>query len=75
MSCAEDLGDYYRVPPDLRDLNYVKYVEEGDDKITSSEDYNSHNTQRLDVHGMQQLLLKLSFMKAIAAGENVAIDE
>tara|TARA_B100001059_G_C17833467_1_gene586314 strand:- start:2317 stop:3357 length:1041 start_codon:yes stop_codon:yes gene_type:complete len=75
MSCAEDLGDYYRVPPDLRDLNYVKYVEEGNDNITSSEDYNSHNTQRLDVHGMQQLLLKLSFIKAIAAGENVAIDE
>ena len=75
MSCAEDMGDYFRVPPDLRDLNYVKFVEEGDDRITSSEDYNSHNTQRLDVHGMQQLLLKLTFMQAIAAGENVAIDE
>lgn len=75
MSCADDMGDYFRVPPDLRDLNYVKFVEEGDDKISRAEDYNSHNTQRLDVYGMQQLLLKLSFMQAIAAGENIAAEE
>ena len=75
MSCAEDMGDYFRVPPDLRDLNYVKFVEEGDDKISHAEDYNSHNTQRLDVYGLQQLLLKLPFMQSITAGENVAAEE
>ena len=75
MSCAEDMGDYFRVPPDLRDLNYVKFVEEGDDKISRSEDYNSHNTHRLDVNGMQQLLLKLAFMQAVTAGENVAAED
>ena len=67
MLCAEDMGDYYRVPPDLRDLNYAKFVEEGDIKIAEVEDYNSHNTERLDISGMKQLLLKLDFMRAFAA--------
>ncbi|WP_332115784.1 polysaccharide biosynthesis protein, partial [Escherichia coli] len=49
MIAAEDMGDYYRVPPDLRDLNYGKYVEHGDHSISEVEDYNSHNTERLDV--------------------------
>lgn len=71
MVCAEDMGDYYRVPPDLRDLNYAKFVEEGDSKIAEVEDYNSHNTDRLDVAGMKQLLLKLDFMRAFAAGEYI----
>lgn len=71
MVCAEDMGDYYRVPPDLRDLNYAKFVEEGDSKITEVEDYNSHNTERLDVEGMKKLLLKLDFMRAFAAGEYI----
>ena len=72
MACAEDQGDYYRVPPDGRDLNYAKYVEEGEQRITRSthgEDYNSHNTTRLDVDGMKKLLLKLDFMRRIARGE------
>ena len=69
------MGDYFRVPPDLRDLNYEKFVEQGDDKISRAEDYNSHNTERLDVDGMQKLLLKLDFMQAIARGENVAAEE
>lgn len=43
------MGGYYRVPPDLRDLNYGKFVEEGEPRISVSEDYNSHNTERLDV--------------------------
>jgi UDP-glucose 4-epimerase len=50
MACAEDMGDYFRVPPDGRDLNYAKFVEEGEQRITQSlhgEDYNSHNTNRL----------------------------
>jgi UDP-N-acetylglucosamine 4,6-dehydratase len=75
ISCAEDMGDYFRVPPDLRDLNYAKFVEEGDDKISRAEDYNSHNTERLDVDGMQKLLLKLDCMQAIARGESVTAEE
>ena len=71
MVSAEDLGGYYRVPPDLRDLNYGKFVEHGETKISEATDYNSHNTQRLDVAGMQALLMKLSFMQAIARGEHV----
>lgn len=75
MVCAEDLGEYYRVPPDLRDLNYGKYVEQGDQELSVTEDYNSHNTQRLDVKGMKELLMKLTFMPAIARGENIAAEE
>lgn len=75
MACAEDRGDYFRVPPDLRDLNYAKFVENGEEKISHSEDYNSHNTQRLDVDGMEQLLLKLSFMRAIQRGEYAVIED
>lgn len=71
MVCAEDMGEYYRVPPDLRDLNYAKFVEEGDSKITEVEDYNSHNTERLDVAGMKQLLLKLDFMRSFTAGDYI----
>lgn len=69
MVAAEDLGGYYRVPPDLRDLNYGKFVEQGEVKISKAVDYNSHNTTRLDVDGMKGLLMKLSFMQAIARGE------
>ena len=72
---AEDLGDYYRVPPDLRDLNYGKFVEQGEVKISEAEEYNSHNTQRLDVAGMQALLHKLRFMQAIVRGEQIDAEE
>jgi UDP-glucose 4-epimerase len=75
MACAEDMGDYFRVPPDLRDLNYTKYVEQGETRISRSEDYNSHNTERLDVAGMQRLLLKLEFMQAIQRGEHATPEE
>lgn len=75
MACAEDMGNYFRVPPDLRDLNYAKYVEQGEIKISRSEDYNSHNTERLDIAGMQRLLLKLDFMRAIQRGEHVTPEE
>jgi len=71
MVAAEDLINYYRVPPDLRDLNYGKFVEQGEIKISDAVDYNSHNTVRLDVHGMQKLLMKLHFMQAISRGEYV----
>ena len=78
MACAQDMGDYYRVPPDGRDLNYNKFVEQGDQKLTQTahgDDYNSHNTQRLDVEGMKQLLLKLPFMQRIAAGEHASAED
>jgi UDP-N-acetylglucosamine 4,6-dehydratase len=78
MACAQDMGDYYRVPPDGRDLNYTKFVEQGDQKLTQTahgDDYNSHNTQRLDVEGMKQLLLKLPFMQRIAAGEHATAED
>jgi UDP-N-acetylglucosamine 4,6-dehydratase/5-epimerase len=75
MVAAEDLGDYYRVPPDLRDLNYEKFVDEGEIKISIAEDYNSHNTNRLDVEGMKTLLLKLEFMQKITLGEYVDPEE
>lgn len=70
-AAARDLGDYYSVPPDLRDLNYGKFVEQGEARISEAEDYNSHNTERLDVAGMKALLMKLPFMQAIARGEPV----
>jgi UDP-N-acetylglucosamine 4,6-dehydratase len=78
MACAEDMGDYFRVPPDGRDLNYAKFFEEGEQRITQGthgEDYNSHNTSRLDVEGMKALLLKLDFMQRIARGEKAAAEE
>lgn len=75
MAAAEDLGEYFRVPPDLRDLNYDKYFDKGETKITASEDYNSHNTTRLDVDGMKSLLLKLPFIQAMARGEYIPPDE
>lgn len=72
MVHAFDQGDYFRVPADQRDLNYEKYVEDGDLKITEFEDYNSHNTTRLDVEGMKQLLLKLDFVRALTKGEYIS---
>jgi len=75
MVAAQDLGGYYRIPPDLRDLNYGKFTEQGEIKISEAVDYNSHNTTRLDVDGMQALLLKLPFMQAIARGEHVQAED
>jgi UDP-N-acetylglucosamine 4,6-dehydratase len=74
-AAAEDLGDYYRVPPDLRDLNYSKFVDQGEVKISAAEDYNSHNTTRLDVNGMKLLLEKLAFIRAIQRGEQAHPEE
>jgi len=75
MVAAHDLGEYYCVPPDLRDLNYGKFVEQGEVKISEAVDYNSHNTTRLDVEAMMVLLMKLSFMQAITRGEYVQPEE
>jgi UDP-N-acetylglucosamine 4,6-dehydratase/5-epimerase len=59
MMSAEDLGDYYRLPADNRDLNYDKYFSKGEGTITTVEEYHSHNTEQLDVEGMKALLMKL----------------
>ena len=71
MAGSEDMGDYYRIPPDLRDLNYDKFIDQGEERISHSEDYNSHNTDRLDVEEMKQLLMKLPFMKAALLGDYI----
>lgn len=78
MACAEDMGKYFRVPPDGRDLNYAKFVEEGERRLTQSthgDDYHSHNTTRLDVEGMKSLLLKLDFMQRIVRGETAMAED
>ena len=63
MAKAIDMGNYYRIPCDTRDLNYDKFFVEGDEKVSKVEDYHSHNTRRLDVEGMKELLLKLRFVR------------
>ena len=63
MVRAIDMGDYYRIPCDTRDLNYDKYFTKGNEEISKIEDYHSHNTRRLDVEGMKELLLKLRFVR------------
>ena len=78
MASAQDMGNYYRIPADGRDLNYAKFIDQGEQKLTQTshgEDYNSHNTQRLDVEGMKRLLLKLDFMQEIVRGEHAVAEE
>jgi len=74
MFVAENQGGYFRIPADNRDLNYSKYFEEGDQDLSKVQDYNSHNTERLDVEGMKTLLRKLDFMLEIESG-NVFVPE
>jgi len=74
MFVAQDQGNYYRIPADNRDLNYSKYFEEGEKDLSKVEDYNSHNTERLDVEGMKDLLRKLDFMREIESG-NLIVPE
>ena len=63
MIKAEDMGNYYRIPCDSRDLNYDQFFIEGNEALSVIEDYHSHNTQRLDLEGMTNLLLKLDIIK------------
>lgn len=63
MAKAIDMGEYYRIPCDTRDLNYDKFFVEGNEEVSKIEDYHSHNTARLDVEGMKNLLLKLEFIR------------
>jgi len=71
MARAFNLGEYYKVPADTRDLNYGKYVETGEALITEAHDYTSANTEQLDVEGMKALLLQLPFIRDTLAGETV----
>lgn len=73
MAVAEDMGGYYRVPADNRDLNYSKYFTEGEPQRSIQEDYNSHNVPRLDLADMKSLLLKLDCVQRALRGEKVGI--
>lgn len=69
MVKAEDLGSYYRIPADTRDLNYGKYFTEGQEQVSLVDEYTSHNTHRLDVEGMKKLLLKLPMVRKDVLGD------
>jgi len=71
MVSAEDMGDYYRILPDLRDLNYGKFIDKGETSISNAIDYNSDNTDQLDIEAMKSLLMKLPFIQAAVQGEYV----
>lgn len=68
MARAEDLGGYYRIPADSRDLNYDKYFVEGETEISAIDDYTSHNTRRLDVEGVKQVLMQLDLVREAVGG-------
>ena len=63
MAKAIDMGNYYRIPCDNRDLNYDKYFTDGNTELSTIEDYHSHNTSRLDVEGMKEQLMRLRFIQ------------
>jgi UDP-N-acetylglucosamine 4,6-dehydratase/5-epimerase len=69
MACAEDMGKFFKIPPDLRDLNYGKYVDHGEERFTTFKEYNSDTTQQLDVKDMVILMKKLKFIKAASRGD------
>ncbi len=72
MAKAEDMGEFYRIPADNRDLNYAQYFSEGEKDISIIEDYHSHNTEQLGVEGMKKLLVKLPLVRKEVFGEDVA---
>lgn len=71
MVKAIDMGNYYRVPADNRDLNYASYFSEGEEKISKIDDYHSHNTHRLDIESTKELLLKLPMIRRDILGEDI----
>jgi UDP-N-acetylglucosamine 4,6-dehydratase/5-epimerase len=75
MASARDLGRYFRVPPDLRDLNYGKFVEEGEPRIAQFQDYNSNNTERWGKEQMKAALLKLGFIQKVLSGQHPGGEE
>lgn len=72
MVKAEDMGDFYRIPADNRDLNYAQYFSEGEQDVSVIEDYHSHNTEQQDVEGMKKLLSTLPLIRKEVFGEDVA---
>jgi UDP-glucose 4-epimerase len=72
MAKAEDVGNYYRIPADTRDLNYSKFFTEGESRVSFAEEYTSHNTRRLDVEETKQLLLKLRSIREDVLHEKTA---
>ncbi|SFW65256.1 UDP-glucose 4-epimerase [Sinomicrobium oceani] len=74
MIKAEDMGDFYRIPADNRDLNYAQYFSEGEQAISKIEDYNSHNTEQQDVEGMKHLLLKLPIVQQQAFDSEISTE-
>jgi UDP-N-acetylglucosamine 4,6-dehydratase len=72
MVKAEDMGEFYRIPADNRDLNYAQYFSEGEEDVSLIEDYHSHNTEQLGVEGMKNLLVKLPLIRKEVFGEDVA---
>jgi UDP-glucose 4-epimerase len=68
LAKAKDMGDYYRIRPDDRDLNYGKYFTEGQEQVSLLDDYNSHNTQRLTVPEIKEKLMKLDFIQQELSG-------
>ena len=75
LASAEDLGAYYRLPPDGRDLNYEKFFEQGEMRSAPAQEYNSHNTERLDLEAMKALLLKLEFIQKIIRGHAATAED
>ncbi len=73
MVKAEDLGAYYRIPADVRDLNYERYFSEGIEDVSKIEDYHSHNTNRLDLEGMKELLMKLPIIRKDILGDTSSV--
>ncbi len=75
MLKAEDMGEFYRIPADNRDLNYAQYFSEGEKDISKIEDYHSHNTEQQDVEGMKVLLSKLPLIRKEIFGEDISYNE
>lgn len=71
MLKAEDMGNYFRIPADNRDLNYAQYFSEGNPEVSNLNEYHSHNTERLTVHEMKELLYKLPIIKKEILGDNL----
>lgn len=71
MAKAFDMGNYYQIPADNRDLNYASYFSEGKETVSIIEDYHSHNTRRLNVEGTKELLLKLPLIRSDIFGEKI----
>ena len=72
MLKAEDMGDFYRIPADNRDLNYAMYFSEGEKEITDLDDYHSHNTERLNVEDVKKLISNLALVKKEILGLEVS---